>query len=429
MDRRLFLFSSAGFAVAPQPYQPGDLGGAAPEDAAMGPPPVDPAFEAWKESFIPKAVAQGWSEAQVRAELNGLTPDPHVIALDGKQPELSRPISDYLASAVSANRIAQGQTKLGENAAYLTPIVAQYRVPGEIIVAIWGVESGFGAIQGSNDVIRSLATLAAQGRRRAFAEGQLLAALRIIFTGEATRGQLKGSWAGAMGQTQFTPGDYLSFAVDGDGDGRRDIWGSSADALASTANFLSHKAAWRFGESWAREVAVPQQGFDYSVVEDAARTPAEWAEQGVRPADGGGFRPGDAASSAKLLLPMGWQGPGFLAFPNHYAIRAYNNSTSYALAVGLLADRIAGGGPLVQPWPVDQPTTLNDRIDAQRALAQLGFDPGGVDGAIGSGTRKAVKGWQASQGLPADGYLSAALMQRLKAQAGLVNGAPVSPSQ
>ncbi len=427
MDRRLFLFSSAGFAVAPQPYQPGDLGGASPDDAMTTTPAVDPAFEAWKESFIPKAVAQGWSEAQVRAELNGLTPDPHVIALDGKQPELSRPISDYLASAVSANRIAQGQTKMGENAAVITPLVDHYGVPGEIIVAIWGIESSFGSIQGSNDVIRSLATLAAQGRRRAFAEGQLLAALRIVFSGEATRGQLRGSWAGAMGQTQFTPDDYLSFAVDGDGDGRRDIWGSSADALASTANFLARKAAWRAEESWAREVVVPQTAggrpFDYSLVEDVARHPSEWAALGVRSPDGRPARPADENEVAKLLMPMGWQGPGFLAFPNHYAIRAYNNSTSYALAVGLLADRIGGAGPLVQSWPSDQPTTLNDRINAQRALAQLGFDPGGIDGAIGAGTRKAAKLWQASQGLPADGYLSAALMQRLKAQAGIADGA------
>ena len=422
MDRRLFLFSSAGFAVAPQPYQPGDLGGGSSGDV-MPPPALDPAFEAWKESFIPKAVAQGSSEAQVRAELMGLAPDPKVIALDGKQPELSRPISDYLASAVSDARIAQGQAKMAANAAALTPLIDHYQVPGEIIVAIWGMESNFGANQGGFDVIRSLATLAAQGRRRGFAEGQLLAALRIVFSGEATRGQLKGSWAGAMGQTQFTPDDYLSFAVDGDGDGRRDIWGSSADALASTANFLSRKAAWRAEESWAREVVVPQQGFDYALVEDAGRHPSEWAALGVRAPDGLAARPADETEVAKLLMPMGWQGPGFLAYPNHYAIRAYNNSTSYALAVGLLADRIGGAGPLVQPWPADQPTTLADRIAAQQALAQLGFDPGGIDGAIGTGTRKAAKLWQASQGLPADGYLSAALMQRLKAQAGIVDGA------
>ncbi len=420
MDRRTFLFSTAGFAAAPVPYQRGDLGDGPPDQPA--PPQVDAAFEAWKDSFIPKAIAKGWTEAQVRAELSGLTSDPKVIAQDGRQPELSRPISDYLASAVSPSRIAQGQAKMGENARYLTPLIDHYGVPGEIIVAIWGIESAFGSIQGTSDVIRSLATLAAQGRRRDFAEGQLLAALRIVFTGEATRGQLRGSWAGAMGQTQFTPADYLSFAVDGDGDGKRDIWGSSADALASTANFLSRKAAWRAEESWAREVIVPQRGFDYGLVEDAGRHPSEWAALGVRNADGRATRPADENESAKLLMPMGWQGPGFLAFPNHYAIRAYNNSTSYALAVGLLADRIGGAGPLVQVWPVDQPTTLNDRIGAQRALAQLGFDPGGIDGAIGTGTRKAAKAWQASRGLPADGYLTGGLMRRLKAEAGIVDG-------
>ena len=229
-----------------------------------------------------------------------------------------------------------------------------------------------------------------------------------------------------MGQTQFTPLDYLEYAVDGDGDGKRDIWGSAPDALASTANFMNKKGHWQPEQSAQIEVAVHAAGFDYSLVESAAKTPDEWAALGVTPVDPRGVPDADRAVAATLIMPMGWQGPGFLAFPNHMAIRAYNNSTSYALAVGLLADRIAGGGPIVQAWPTDQPISLDDRKAAQQALISLGYYSGEVDGLLGTGTRKAARQWQASQGLPPDGYLSYTLIQRLKAQTG-VSAAPANP--
>lgn len=431
MDRRTLLLSSLGLAITPPPPSSTGQGGGASAPApgvSAAPPALDPAFVAWREGFVAKAVAKGLPEARVRAELDGVTPDPHVVTLDHRQPELTKPISNYLANVTSPANIAKGQANLAAQQAVLVPIVAKTGVPSEILVAVWGMESAYGAVQGSDDVIRSLATLAFDGRRQAWAEGELVAALKIIVSGEAERSRLKGSWAGAMGQTQFMPSDYLSFALDADGDGRRDIWGSAPDALASTANFLAHKAAWRPGQSWAREVVVPK-GFDYALADNGGKRWAEWQALGVSCADGSGVRPQDAQEAATLLLPMGWQGPGFLAWPNHFAIRAYNNSTSYALGVGLLADRIAGGGPLVQPWPADRPLTLQDRIDAQRALTQLGFDTQGTDGVIGTNTRKAARAWQIARHLPADGYLSYDLIQTLKAEAGIIAAPATSNTQ
>jgi membrane-bound lytic murein transglycosylase B len=273
-------------------------------------------------------------------------------------------------------------------------------------------------------VIRSLATLAANGRRRDWAEQQLVAALRIVLNGEADRSRLKGSWAGAMGQTQFTPEDYLAWAVDEDGDGKRDIWGSSVDALGSAANFLARKAAWRRGEGWAREVVLPA-GFDYGLAEGPFQPVSHWTGLGVRTADAGGWNEREAGEGMGLILPAGWTGPAFLILPNHMAIRAYNNSTSYALAVGLLADRIAGRPGLSRAWPEDQPLSRADRMAAQEALNRLGFDAGEVDGVIGLKTRAAARAWQKSRAIPADGYLTYGLIQALKIQAGAP--APTTP--
>jgi len=227
-----------------------------------------------------------------------------------------------------------------------------------------------------------------------------------------TRAQLKGSWAGAMGQTQMLPSTYIELAVDGDGDGKRDIWKSAPDALASAAHLLA-KGGWRRGEGWAREVLLPM-GFDYGLSEGPLQAPDWWATKGVRRVDKADWTSADAASTCTLLIPSGAGGPAFLALPNHFAIRRYNNSLAYALGVGLLADRFAGGGGLVTPWPHETPLSLNDRMAAQAALAKQGYSPGQVDGVVGLGTRQALRAWQKAHGVPADGYLSPAVIARLK---------------
>lgn len=420
MERRSFLVllvagcADPGLNLGPQLA----LGPGAPEPAPPTPalpPSGSPAFDEWLRGFYGRALSAGLPPALLNRELAGLTPNDRVSALDSRQPEFSRPVSDYLRGVVTDDRLATGRRKRDALPA-LADIEARYGVSRNILVGIWGLESSFGAILGDFDVIRAMATLAADGRRRQFAEDQLIAALKMIQSGEFTRAQLVGSWAGAMGQTQFIPTTFLSTAVDGDGDGRRDVWGSSPDALASAANLLA-KAGWVRGQSWHREVTVPAD-FDYALVEGPKETPAQWAQRGVTPADGRGFSAADQGAEAQLIAPSGAGGPMFLIFPNHFVIRRYNNSTAYALGVGLLAQGLAGEGGVVRAWPQETPLSLTDRTDAQTALARLGFDPGTPDGIIGVNTRAALRAYQQSRGLTADGYLSLEMVRRLRAEAG-----------
>lgn len=428
MDRRVFLVlllagcadtSPQGPLTAvspPPPPAPRPQPGAPPQVPATAVPAGELAFDTWLADFRVRALAAGLSAQLLDRELSGVTPDPKVISLDSRQPEFSKPVGAYIAGVISDDRVAVGRRKRDE-LAFLPTVEARYGVPRDILLAVWAMESAFGQLQGNFDVVRSMVSLAADGRRRSWAEGELIAALKIIDSGEVTRAQLKGSWAGAMGQTQFLPSSYRATAVDFDGDGKRDIWGSDADSLASAANLLA-KGGWKPGVGWAKEVILPQ-GFDYSVTEVEKQLPSWWEARGVRRADGLPWTAQDAAQPAMLLLPAGAAGPAFLALPNHFAIRTYNNSTSYALGIGLLADRFAGGGPLVTAWPVETPLALADRMAAQIALARVGFNPGPADGVIGAGTRKALRAWQQSQQLPADGYLSNDMVARLKAQAGI----------
>jgi membrane-bound lytic murein transglycosylase B len=405
MHRRLFLtLALAGLAPT------GDV------DAQSGPTPADllgvtgePYYSDWINGFYQRALEAGVPRALLDHELSGLSSDPRITALDAQQPEFARPISAYIEGTVSQKRIDTGRDKRVSIPQFAI-IERTYGVPRDILIAVWAMESNFGALQGDFDIVRCLATLAAAGRRRSWAEGELLASLKIIGDGDAPRWKLRGSWAGAMGQTQFLPSTYLASAVDGDGDGRRDIWGSAPDALASAANLLA-KGGWLRGEGWAYEVVLPGV-FDYGLSENAREVPDWWRTKGVHKADGTRWSPDDAASPAMLLLPSGATGPAFLALPNHFAIRTYNNSIAYALAVGLLADRFAGGGPLRAPWPHETPLSLTDRT--QTALIRLGFNPGPADGAIGLMTRQALRAWQKSQGLPADGYLSPEIVAKLR---------------
>jgi membrane-bound lytic murein transglycosylase B len=402
LNRRQILLTAAALVVSGQAPTPAQLLGAG----------GDAYFTDWLDGFYVRALAAGVTRPILDLALSGLAPDPRVIAADSRQPEFAKPVGDYVRGAVTQGRADLGRAK-ARGVAQLPAIDARFGVPSAILIAIWAMESGYGVNQGDLDVIRSLATLAASGRRRPWAEGELLACLTIIGSGEASRARLRGSWAGAMGQTQMLPSTYFSTAVDGDGDGRRDIWTSAPDALASAANLLV-KGGWRRGEGWAREVILPL-GFDYGLSEGPEQKPEQWRAVGARRADGLPWNATDRDAPWTLLLPSGAQGPAFLAGPNHYAIRKYNNSVAYALSVGLLADRVAGGSGLVTPWPHETPLSLTDRLAAQQALAAKGFNPGTIDGIAGLGTRQALRAWQRSQGLPADGYLSPDVIRRLMA--------------
>jgi len=380
------------------------LAGLLPTSSAMaGPytPPDQAAFDAWAHDYVPRAIRSGVPADVVRREFQGLTLDPHVVALDSQQPEFSRPVGDYVASVASEGRVAMGRRKVA-GAPWLDEIQRKYGPPGEILVAVWAVETGFGANLGDFDVLRSLASLATAGRRRDWAEEQITALLRIIASGEATRAQLRGSWAGAMGQTQLEPTAFLDDAVDVSGRGKPDVWNSPPDALASAANLLQ-KAGWRRGEAWQREALLPPH-FDYGLSEGPPRSVAAWSALGLKPAVGSAW--GEHAPEAVLLLPAGAAGPAILAYPNHFVIRKYNNAIPYALGVGLLADRIAGRAGLVAAWPHEQPLSTADRIGAQTALAHLGYNPGPPDGHVGLQTRVALRAWQKARGFPADGYLT-----------------------
>jgi lytic murein transglycosylase len=283
-------------------------------------------------------------------------------------------------------------------------------VPAEVLVAIWGMESDYGANTGDLPVIDALATLGFDGRRADWARGQLIAALRILQQGDIDRARMVGSWAGAMGQTQFLPTSFLAHAVDADGDGRRDIWGSMADVLASTANFLA-RSGWQAGEPWGTEVRLPA-GFDAGRADASVRQPSsQWAAEGVQAM---GAAPLPALADAVVLMPAGVRGPAFLVGANFRALLRYNNATSYALAVALLAQGLAGGPGVQAPWPRDQTALSRSQVLAlQTALNARGFDSGTPDGLLGPVTREALRRYQRSIGLAADGHPTLDLLQRL----------------
>jgi lytic murein transglycosylase len=396
---------------------------ATPAPAAQppaAPPAVYATFDDWKQNFIEKARSRGFDPAFVAQVFDGVQPQATVTASDSQQPEFSKPISSYIRQAVSPTRSAAARTALDGNT-NVSEIVTTYGVPQCLLGGVWSMESDLGRVQGNIDVVSALATLAYNGRRRVWAEDQLIATLTILRDHGISRETLKGSWAGAMGQTQFMPDSYLSLGVDGDHDGKVDIWHSDSDALASTGNFLA-KQGWKPGEEWAVEVILPA-GFDYYLAETTKLKPAGWQALGVKRADGGYFTPAEVDEDATLILPSGANGPAFLALPNHYVIRKYNNSTAYALAVGLIADGICGKPGVSAPWPVEQGLSIEQRLKSQQALKAAGFDPGVIDGVIGVGTRTAVRNWQRANQLPADGYLSVDLANRFVA---MVNAAAPS---
>ena len=374
---------------------------------------VQPAqsFSEWQADFRTQALKAGINPQVFDNAFAGITPDMSVIKADRSQPEFSRPVWEYLDGALSPLRVRNGQRLLEQNAELLSRIEQRYGVDRQALVSVWGMESNFGSFQGNKSVIRSLATLAYEGRRPEFAQSQLIAALKIIQEGDISPDKMLGSWAGAMGQTQFIPTTYETHAVDFDGDGRRDIWNSSADALASTAHYLQ-SSGWKQGQPWGFEVTLPA-GFDYALADGAVKkSVAEWQQLGVKV-------PANAADSqqlnATLLLPAGYRGPAFLVLDNFRAILRYNNSSSYALAVGLLSQRFNGGGTILADWPKDdRPLSRSERVELQMLLSQRNYDAGNADGIIGAKTRKAIRSAQQAMGWPADGYPSHKLLESLR---------------
>lgn len=367
------------------------------------------------EQLWPDALKIGVKRATFDAAFAHMKLDKKIFEQLANQPENVIAPWDYLSTMASDQRIETGQTKLREMDPALREIERQYGVDRHILVAIWGIESNFGAGGGDRPVIRSLATLTVgDARRAAFWRNELLAALVILDRGDIGLAEMKGSWAGAMGHTQFMPTSYLNSAVDFDGDGRRDIWHSATDALASSANYLRN-AGWASGEPWGREVVLPKT-FDYALTApEVIKTAREWRDLGVTPANGATV-PDDVRAS--VIVPAGARGPAFLVTTNFSAILKYNNATPYALAVGHLADRIAGGAPVAGQWPKDEPLlTRSEREELQERLASLGLDPGGVDGIVGVATRAAIRTYQRQRGLPEDGYPGAALLAGLRQQA------------
>ena len=370
-------------------------------------------FADWRQALRGEAIAAGIDAALFDRVLAGVTPDPAVLKADSSQPEFTRPVWEYLDGAVSSSRIGRGRVLLAQHSLVLERIEQQYGVEAPILVAIWGLESNFGNNIGSHSVIRSLATLAYDGRRQGFWRVQLLAALQILQNGDVSSERMIGSWAGAMGQTQFMPTTYNQHAVDFDGDGKRDLWGSSTDALASAAHYLQ-ASGWQRGQPWGFEVNLPN-GFDYALADpDQRRTLAEWAELGVRP-----LAPTGAAASARasLQLPAGHKGPAFLLLDNFRSILKYNNSTSYALAIGLLADNLLRPSEVKGQWPRgERQLGRSERVELQELLTKAGFDPGPADGIIGANTRKAIRALQLQLNWPADGYPNGELLQQLRAR-------------
>ncbi|MFW8633992.1 lytic murein transglycosylase [Cribrihabitans pelagius] len=380
---------------------------ASPEQAAE-----EARFQDWLTGFRSRALAQGISVYTLDAALAGVTPDPEVIRRDRNQSEFSKTIWQYLDSAASDTRVRNGRAALAAQRQRLEKIEAAYGVDKEVVAAVWGLESSYGTFRGSMDVVRSLTTLAFDGRRGEFFENQLIAALKILQAGDVPPRKMTGSWAGAMGHTQFIPASYLQFAVDFTGDGKRDIWSDDpSDALASTAAYLN-KAGWVTGQPWGVEVRLPA-GFDYRLADrEITKLPSDWARLGVRGINGEAVADHGQGS---ILLPAGRNGAAFMIFKNFSVIERYNAADAYVIGVGHLSDRLKGAAPLQSSWPRgDRALSRAEREELQRRLSAAGFDTQGVDGRIGPNTIQAVRAFQEARGLVPDGYASPAMLERLR---------------
>jgi membrane-bound lytic murein transglycosylase B len=373
---------------------------------------TDQGMQAWIAAFRPRALAAGIPAGVFDRAMAGLRFDPGIVTRDRNQNEFTKTIWDYLDTAVSDARIDAGRTALDRHGPLLARIEAAYGVEKEIVTAVWGLESAYGTYRGDIPVLGALATLAYDGRRGAFFEGQLLDALRLVAAGDATPETLRGSWAGASGHTQFMPSAVIAHAVDFTGDGRRDLWGEDpADALASTAAYLKAKG-WTAGQPWGFEVRLPE-GYDHGTSgERVWKDLATWSALGITTADGG---PLAGEGLAALLLPAGHRGAAFLIFPNFRVIETYNTADAYVIGIGHLADRLKGGPPIRHAWPREERAlTLPERLELQERLTAAGFDTRGVDGKIGPNTIAAVRAWQRTRALVPDGFASLSVLLALR---------------
>lgn len=410
----LALAGALAACEAPAPQQPTPS-----VSLPIAPPPGVPYvpsanFTQFIANFRAQAHAAGITDTTYDAAMAHVAFNPRVWQLNSAQPEFVKPIWDYLDGAVSPRRIADGQAMLTANANILMQIEQRYGVPKEILVAIWGMESDYGRSTGNFNMFEALATLAFDGPRTDFARPQLIAALKMAQNDGFRPDMMLSSWAGAFGQTQFVPTAYYAHAVDFDGDGKKDLWNSPADALASTASMLAD-AGWKRGAPWGYEIRLPQN-FPYEQADiDTVKAVADWRALGVKTALGADLP--DNAEAGAIILPAGARGPAFLVFGNFKTVLQYNNAVSYALGVCELAARIGGADAIVAPWPRDEvPLNRNERLQVQRDLMMLGYDPGALDGVLGRKVRAALRVYQQARNLPADGFATKDLLARLNAE-------------
>ena len=373
-------------------------------------------FQACLSNLRSQALAAGVSASTYDRYTQNLTPDYSVIDKLNYQPEFSTPIWDYLSGLVDDERVEMGRQKLAQHREVLNRVAQAYGVPAETVVAVWGVESNFGNISGSYPLLQALGTLSCEGRRQSYFRGEFFATMRILQRGDLREEQLRGSWAGAFGHTQFMPSTYEELAVDFDGDGRRDLVSSTSDALASTANFLT-KRGWQTGMPWGFEVTTPPS---LSISGEGRRNKKSlsyWMNQGLTRADGSALIQGNLSEStpAGLMALAGENGPKFLVFKNFDAIYSYNAAESYALAIAHLSDRLQGKGNFQQGWPTnDAGTSRAERREIQQYLLNRGYDVGKVDGLIGDKTRQAIRDEQIRMGLNPTGRAGQQTLQAFR---------------
>ncbi len=371
----------------------------------------DEKFQAFIRDFEATAIARGVTVETYNRAVAGIAPITAIDTIIAEQPEFVRPVWSYLDGAVSARRVANAKFLLNQNAAMLAAIESRFGVPKEILVAIWGMETDYGRDEGSYNIFASLATQAYDGPRQGFARREMIAALLLLQQNDYVPAEMVSSWAGAFGQTQFMPSTFFKYATDGDGDGKIDLWHSAADALASTA-VLFQREGWQTDKPWGYEVVLPK-GFAYQDADLGTLKPlSEWAARGIKPVAGGALPDGDEL--AALYLPAGANGPAMLTLSNFRQILKYNNAASYALAVGVLADRMMDRPGIQVPWPRNEkPLSRADRLRFQTDLAALGYDAGDLDGLLGRKTRIALRQYQESHGLIADAYPTTTMLALL----------------